>query len=46
MEDLKIVFTNLFALGLSVTEANPVLKTVSLMLDIGYTLISIYKKIK
>jgi len=46
MEDLKIAFTNIFALGLSVSEANPVLQTVSLVLAIGYTLISIYKKLK
>jgi hypothetical protein len=46
MEDLKIAFTNIFALGLSVSEANPVLQTVSLLLAIGYTLISIYKKLK
>jgi len=46
MEDLKIAVTNLFALGLSVSEANPVLQTVSLLLAIGYTIISIYKKLK
>jgi len=46
MEDLKIAMTNLFALGLSVSEANPVLQTISLVLAIGYTLISIYKKLK
>lgn len=46
MEDLKIAFTNIFALGLSVSEANPVLQTVSLVLAIGYTIISIYKKLK
>ena len=46
MEDLKIAFTNIFALGLSVSEANPVLQTVSLLLAIGYTSISIYKKLK
>jgi hypothetical protein len=46
MEDLKIAFTNIFALGLSVSEANPVLQTVSLLLAIGYTIISIYKKLK
>ena len=45
MEDLKIAFTNIFALGLSITEANPVLQTVSLVLAIGYTIISIYKKL-
>lgn len=46
MEDLKIAFTNIFALGLSVSEANPVLQTISLVLAIGYTLISIYKKLR
>jgi hypothetical protein len=46
MQDLKIAFTNIFALGLSVSEANPTLQTVSLVLAIGYTIISIYKKIK
>ena len=46
MEDLKIAVTNLFALGLSVSEANPYLQTVSLCLAIGYTIISIYKKVK
>tara|TARA_R110000850_G_scaffold272895_2_gene408536 strand:+ start:633 stop:773 length:141 start_codon:yes stop_codon:yes gene_type:complete len=46
VEDLKIAFTNIIALGLSISEANPVLQTVSLLLAIGYTTISIYKKIK
>tara|TARA_R110002126_G_scaffold2196_1_gene12656 strand:- start:60 stop:200 length:141 start_codon:yes stop_codon:yes gene_type:complete len=46
VEDLKIAFTNIIALGLSISEANPVLQTVSLLLAIGYTSISIYKKIK
>jgi len=46
MQDLKIAVTNLFALGISVSEANPILQTVSLVLAIGYTLISIYKKLK
>lgn len=46
MEDLKIAVTNLFALGLSVSEANPYLQTISLSLAIGYTVISIYKKVK
>lgn len=45
MEDLKIAITNLFALGLSVSEANPVLQTLSLSLAIIYTSISIYKKL-
>lgn len=46
MQDLKIAFTNIFALGLSVSEANPVLQTISLVLAIVYTLISIYKKLR
>jgi ABC-type nickel/cobalt efflux system permease component RcnA len=46
MEDLKIAVTNLFALGISVREANPYLQTVSLVLAIGYTIISITKKLK
>jgi hypothetical protein len=46
MEDLKIAVTNLFALGLSVSEANPYLQTVSLCLAIGYTILSIIKKVK
>jgi|TARA_R110000764_G_scaffold189390_1_gene274653 hypothetical protein len=46
VEDLKIAFTNIIALGLSISEANPVLQTVSLLLAIGYTSISIYKKLK
>ena len=46
MEDLKIAFTNIFDLGLSLSEANPVLQTISLVLAIGYTLLSIIKKIK
>jgi len=46
VEDLKIAFTNIIALGLSISEANPVLQTVSLLLAMGYTSISIYKKLK
>ena len=46
MEDLKIAATNLFALGISVSEANPILQSVSLCLAIIYTAISIYKKLK
>ncbi len=42
MENLKIACANLFALGLSITEANPVLQTVSLALAIGYTSAPIY----
>jgi len=46
MEDLKIAVTNLFALGISVSEANPYLQTISLVLAIGYTSLSIIKKMK
>ena len=46
MEDLKIAFTNVFALGLSLSEANPILQTISLVLAIAYTLLSIIKKMK
>jgi hypothetical protein len=46
MEDLKIAGTNLFALGLSLSEANPILQTISLVLAIAYTLLSIIKKMK
>jgi len=46
VEDLKIGFINFFAFGISMSEANPVLQTVSLILAISYTTISIYKKLK
>tara|TARA_R110000803_G_scaffold33469_1_gene73289 strand:- start:556 stop:699 length:144 start_codon:yes stop_codon:yes gene_type:complete len=46
MQDLKIYATNIIALGLSISEANPLLQSVSLILAIGYTSISIYKKLK
>jgi len=46
MEDLKIAVTNLFALGISVSEANPYLQTISLVLAIGYIIISITKKLR
>jgi hypothetical protein len=46
MEDLKIAFTNVFALGLSVSDANEMLQGFSLSLAIIYTSISIYKKIR
>jgi len=46
MEDLKIGFVNFFALGISISEANPMLQSVSLILAVVYTSISIYKKIK
>tara|TARA_R110002020_G_scaffold43411_1_gene126181 strand:- start:57 stop:197 length:141 start_codon:yes stop_codon:yes gene_type:complete len=46
MEDLKIGFVNFFALGISISQANPMLQSVSLILAVVYTSISIYKKIK
>jgi hypothetical protein len=46
MQDLKIVVTNGFALGLSMSDANVTLQTCSLILAIIYTIISIIKKIK
>ena len=46
MEELKIGFVNFFALGISISEANPILQSVSLILAVVYTSISIYKKIK
>ena len=46
MQDLKIVITNGFALGLSMSDANVMLQTCSLILAIIYTIISIIKKIK
>jgi len=46
MEQLKIYLLNAVALAISITEANPYLQTISLLLAIGYTIISIYKKVK
>jgi len=46
MEQLKIYGFNAIALGFSVTSINPYLQFVSLVLAIGYTVISIYKKLK
>lgn len=45
MEELKIGFTNFLALALNLSQANPVLQTISLVLAIAYTGISIYNKI-
>jgi len=45
MEELKIGFVN-FALGISISEANPILQSISLTLAVVYTSISIYKKLK
>jgi len=46
MEQLKIYGFNAIALAISITEINPYLQTISLLLAIGYTIISISKKIK
>ena len=46
MQDLKIVITNAFAFGLSMSDANEILQACSLALAIIYTTISIIKKIK
>ena len=46
MEELKIGFTNFLALALNLSQANPILQTISLVLAIAYTGISIYNKIK
>jgi len=46
VEDLKLYVINIFALGISVSEANPYLQSISLLLAIGYTIIGISKKLK
>jgi len=46
MEQLKIYGFNAIALAISITEINPYLQTISLLLAIGYTVIQISKKIK
>jgi len=46
MEELKIGFVNFVALGISISEANPILQSISLCLAVAYTSISIYKKLK
>ncbi len=46
MEDLRIGFVNFFALGISISEANPMLQSISLILAVVYTSISIYKKLR
>jgi len=46
MEQLKIYGFNAIALAISITEINPYLQTISLVLAIGYTIIQIIKKIK
>ncbi len=45
MEDLKIYFLNLGALAISITEVNPYLQSISLLLAIGYTTIKIKQKL-
>jgi len=46
MEDLKIYGFNAIALAFSVSTINPFLQAISLLLAIGYTIISISKKLK
>jgi len=46
MEQLKIYGFNAIELAISITEINPYLQTISLVLAIGYTVISISKKLK
>jgi len=45
MEQLKIYLFNAIALAISITEINPYLQTISLLLAIGYTIIQITKKL-
>lgn len=45
MNDLKLYILNVFALLVSLTEIEPFLQVVSLILAIIYTLISIHKKL-
>jgi len=45
MEQLKIYLLNAIALAISITEINPYLQTISLLLAIGYTVIQITKKL-
>ena len=46
MENLKIYLLNGTALAISISEINPILQTVSLLLAIVYTVIQISKKLK
>jgi len=46
VEDLKIYSLNVIALVFSVSAVNPFLQAISLLLAIGYTIISISKKLK
>jgi hypothetical protein len=45
MEDLRIYGVNVIALAFSVSAINPYLQAISLLLAIGYTIISIFKKL-
>jgi len=45
MEDIKIYGLNVIALAFSVSAVNPILQAISLLLAIGYTIISISKKL-
>jgi len=45
VENLKIYLLNGTALALSVSQINPYLQTISLLLAIGYTIIQITKKL-
>jgi len=46
MENLKIYGLNIGALAFSLTEINPILQTVVLVLTIAYTITKIYREIK
>ena len=46
MEDIKIYGLNAVALAFSVSAINPILQAISLLLAIGYTIISITQKLK
>ena len=46
MEQLKIYLLNAVALAISVTEINPYLQTISLILAIVYTFVQIIRKVK
>jgi len=46
MENLKIYGLNIGALAFSLTQINPLLQTVVLVLTIAYTVTKIYKQIK
>jgi hypothetical protein len=46
VEDLKIYTFNGIALAFSISEINPYLQTISLVLAITYTAVQIIKKLK